>query len=457
MKTIKRNYYTFGLGTLGRDMLYTMVSMYLIYYLTDVLELSTKSLWAVTTVIVCARIFDALNDPIMGLIVDNTQTRIGKFKPWIILGGIISGLITILLFTDLNLNGSSFVLVFSLLYILWGIGYTANDIAYWSMLPSLSLIRKERERIGAFARLCANIGMFTIVAGIIPLTSLLEKHLGSMKDAYLILVIVIVFIMWLSMFVTVFGVKEKQIVTHKQEKTKFKDLAKTIIKNDQLVWISIAMALFMIGYISTTSFGLYYFKYAFGNESMYSVFAAVLGVSQILALLLFPLFSKKFNRRKLFTFATILVVMGYMVFFFSPMNMIYIGVAGVFMFFGQAFIQLLMLMFLADTVEYGHYKLGKRNESITFSLQPLINKMGGAVASGIVGATVIVSGIVDANSSADMTANGLLILKIAMLVIPLVLILTSYLIYFFKYKINSQFYNEIINTLRKKGELQSGD
>lgn len=457
MKTNKSNYYTFGLGTLGRDMLYTMVSMYLIYYLTDVLELETKTLWMVTTVIVCVRIFDALNDPIMGLIVDNTQTRIGKFKPWIIVGGIVSGVITILLFTDLNLKGTSFILVFSVLYIVWGIGYTANDIAYWSMLPALSLIRKERERIGAFARLCANIGMFTIVAGIIPFTSLLDKQLGSMTDAYFILVIIIVFIMWVSMTVTVFGVKEKKLISKKQDKTKLKDLAKTIIDNDQLVWISIAMALFMIGYITTTSFGLYFFKYAYGDETMYSVFAAVLGVSQILALILFPLFSKKFNRKALFTFATVLVVIGYIVFFFSPMNIIIIGIAGIFMFFGQAFIQLLMLMFLADTVEYGHYKLGKRNESITFSLQPLINKIGGAVASGVVGATVIISGIVDATSSSDMNARGLIILKVAMLVIPLILILISNVIYNTKYIINSKYYNEIINSLRKKGELQSGD
>ena len=79
-----------------------------------------------------------------------------------------------------------------------------------------------------------------------------------------------------------------------------------------------------------------------------------------------------------------LVVLGYLTFFFAPMNMIFIGAAGVLIFVGQAFIQLLMLMFLADTIEYGQWKTGKRNESVTFSIQPLINKIGGAIASGIV-------------------------------------------------------------------------
>ena len=99
-KGSKRNHYTFGLGTIGRDMLYSMVSMYLMYYLTDILRLPTSVMWWVTGIILAARIFDALNDPIMGVIVDNTHGRFGKFKPWIALGALLSGALTVLLVTD---------------------------------------------------------------------------------------------------------------------------------------------------------------------------------------------------------------------------------------------------------------------------------------------------------------------------------------------------------------------
>lgn len=102
----KRNKYTFGLGTIGRDMVYSMVSMYLIYYLTDIIELPTSALWWITVIVLCARIFDALNDPIMGVVVDNTSTRFGKFKPWIALGALLSGMLTVLLFTDFGLRGA---------------------------------------------------------------------------------------------------------------------------------------------------------------------------------------------------------------------------------------------------------------------------------------------------------------------------------------------------------------
>ena len=447
------NRYTFGLGTIGRDMLYSLISMYLIFYLTDIVELPNSVLWWITAIIMGARIFDALNDPVMGVIVDNTRTRWGKFKPWITIGAVTSGFFTIMLFTDFGLTGMGYVPLFAVLYLLWGISFTANDISYWSMLPSLSMNQKEREKIGAFARICANVGLFIVVAGIVPITNAIGDTTGSMKTAYLIFTIAIVIIMLAGQSITLFGVREKKGVFKKEEKTTLKGMVRAIFKNDQLLYTAIAMALFMIGYVTTTSFGLYYFKYAFGDEGMYSIFAVILGVAQITALAIFPLFSKRFNRKKLYTGATIFVFAGYVVFFFSPMNMIFIGIAGLLLFLGQAFIQLLMLMFLADTVEYGQWKLGKRNESVTFALQPFINKMGGAVASGIVGATVIISGINDAKTAADVTPGGLLTLKLAMFVLPLIFIIAGYLIYRFKYKIDQKMFKQMLAELEDRGDI----
>ena len=158
------------------------------------------------------------------------------------------------------------------------------------------------------------------------------------------------------------------------------------------------------------------------------VFAGVLGISQLAALSVFPQLTMKYSRKQLYTLSTAVVVIGYIIFFLSPMNMIPIGVAGIMIFVGQAFIQILMLMFLADTVEYGQWKLGRRNESITFSVQPLINKIGGAIASGIVGATLIISGINAAQTPDDVTETGLLILKLAMMILPLLFIAAGYLV-----------------------------
>ena len=448
-KNAKANRYFFGLGTVGRDMLYSLVSMYLIVYMTEILNLSDNTMWWMAGIFTVLRVFDAVNDPIMGFMVDNTHTRFGKFKPWIAIGGVIGGILTILFFTDLGMTGTAYIIAFVIIYLLWDLTYGANDIAYWSMLPSLTINQKEREKTGAFARICANIGLFACVVGILPITN----ALGGDKKAWFIFAVAIVLITWAFLCFTIFGVKENKAIVNKQENTTLKEMFSVLFKNDQLLFTAISMALFMIGYCTTTSFGVYFFKYAFKNENMYSVFAGVLGVSQLAALSVFPLFSKKFSRKQLYTGSTVLVVLGYIVFFFAPMNMIVIGIAGMLIFVGQAFIQLLMLMFLTDTIEYGQLKLGKRNESITFSVQPFINKIGGALASGIVTITLVLSGINSAATPDDVTASGLMMMKLAMLIFPLISIVAGYIVYRLKFKIDKEMFDKIVSELGERGDL----
>ena len=142
---------------------------------------------------------------------------------------------------------------------------------------------------------------------------------------------------------------------------------------------------------------------------------------------------------------------GYAIFFFAEVSIILIAAGAVLVFIGQAFIQTLMLMFLADTVEYGQWKLGKRNESITFSIQPFINKIGGAIATGIVSLTLILSGIkVDGGTVDAIGADGKLIIKAAMFVIPLIMIVVGYIVYLKKYKISEEFYSEMLKEIEAR-------
>ena len=449
----KRNKLCFGLGTIGRDMFYTMVSMYIMVYITEVLVVPDATLAILTTLLLGLRIFDAVNDPIMGLIVDNTKTRYGKFKPGMVLGGLVGAVAMVLMFFDMGLTGAAYAIVFAVCYLFWDIFYGLNDIAYWSMMPSLSTDQKEREKIGSFARICASIGLFAVVVGIIPATNALGSAAGSMKRGWLFFALIIAALMIGFQAITIIGVKERKGYFKEEESTSLREMFGVLFKNDQLLWVAISMSLFMIGYTTTTSFGVHFFKYAYGDENMYSMFALVLGISQLAALAIFTRFSKHFTRRKLYTGAIVLVVAGYLIFFFSPMNMLFIGVAGVLIFVGQAFIQMLMLMFLADSIEYGQWKLGKRNESVTFSIQPFINKIGGAIASGVLGLTLIISGINSARTPEEVSPGGITVMKTSMLLIPLVCIVVSYIINMTKYKIDEKRYAEILADLQKRGDI----
>ncbi len=451
-----RNRFCFGLGTIGRDMFYTTVSMYIMVYITEVLIVPDSTLALMTAVLLGLRVFDAFNDPLMGILVDNTKSRFGKFKPGMAIGALVGAVCMVLMFLDMGLTGAAYAAVFALCYLLWDVFYGLNDIAYWSMMPALSTDQKQREKIGSFARICANVGMFAVVVGILPLTKALGSALGSAKQGWFVFALIVAVLMLGFQAITLFGVKEHKGYFKEEEKTSLRDMLRVLFQNDQLLWVAVSMSLFMIGYSTTTSFGVHFFKYAYGNEDMYSIFALVLGVSQLTALSVFTWFSKRFTRRKLYTGATAMVVAGYLLFFFAPMDMRYIGIAGVLIFVGQAFIQLLMLMFLADSIEYGQWKLGKRNESITFSVQPFINKIGGAIASGVLGLTLIVSGINAAATPADVTAGGITMMKMSMLILPLLSIVAGYWIYMKKFKIDEKRYAEILTDLKQRGDIAAG-
>lgn len=449
----KRNKYCFGLGTVGRDMFYTLESMYLLFFLTEVRQLDDAMLALVGGTLTVLRILDAFNDPVTGIIVDNTRTRWGKFKPWMLVGALVGSVCLLLMFAELPLTGGAYVAVFALCYILWDIFYGVNDIAYWTLLPALSLDQRQRESMGAFARICANVGMYAVVVSVLPITGALTERFGSGQKAWFVFAAAVCALMIGFQLITIFGVREQQVFKE-EESTSLRDLVRVLFQNDQLLWTAVSMALFMTGYSTTTSFGTYYFKYAYGDEGMYSVFAGVLGVSQLLALLVFPKLSARLSRKKLYSAATVLVAAGYAVFFFAPVNMVPIAVAGVLLFVGQAFIQTLMLMFLADTIEYGQWKLGRRNDSVTFSVQPLINKLGGAVATGVVTVTLIFSGINQAEDASAVSAQGLLILKGAMMVLPMLAIGLGYFVYLKKYRIDGALYGKIVEDLRRRGDVQ---
>jgi melibiose permease/lactose/raffinose/galactose permease len=262
---------------------------------------------------------------------------------------------------------------------------------------------------------------------------------------------VIAIIYLLGLLFPLLGVKEKRVPVQQQESTTVKQMFRALLKNDQLMWTTLAMGLFMVGYCTTVNFAVTYMKYIFGNEGMYVVLVAIVGVSQLATLSVYPLVAAKMNRRSLYTLGTALVLVGYVVFFVAEISILLIALGAVLVFVGQAFIQTLMLMFLADTVEYGQWKLGKRNESITFSIQPLINKIGGAIATGIVSLTLIISGIkVDGGTVDAIGADGKLTVKLAMFAVPLVMIVAGYIIYLKKYKISEEYYSGILKDLEER-------
>ena len=462
----KLNKYCFGLGTVGRDALYSLVSMYLLVHLTDVVKFSDKGLGVIGIMLTFFGTFDAIIDPFVGAIVDNTKTRWGKFKPWILIGMIGTAILTVLMFHNFEMSETTHIVLLAITYLFFSIFFSLNDISYWSLMPAISKDQSVRESVGAFARICANVGMFAMVLIYLNVPSFFAGLGLNARDSYFVFAIIIAIIMMAFQSITLFGVKEDRSQLEKTERTSLKDLFRALFKNDQLLVTAISMALFMIGYCTTTGFGTYYFKYAVKNEDLYMVFAAVLAVAQLTALSVFPLFRKKFTRKQLYTGSMIAVTVSYIIFFLSFEWLPLIVLAGLGLFFAQAFIQLLMLLFLADAVEYGEWKLGKRNEAASFAVQPFINQFGGAVSKGIVSFTLIISGInmiaqsltgdklLDAEYILNNTSDSSVwIMKLSMMILPLICILVGFVLYQKKFIIDEEFYAKIVSDLEQKNTV----
>ncbi len=156
MKLTAKEKTAYGLGAVGKDMVYMLSASYILYYYQDILGVSAI---AMGVILLVARIFDAFNDPIMGIVVAKTKTRWGKFRPWLLIGTLTNAVILFLMFSaPPSLSGSGLVAYAAVTYILWGVTYTMMDIPYWSMIPAFTEGGKEREGLSALARSCAGVG-----------------------------------------------------------------------------------------------------------------------------------------------------------------------------------------------------------------------------------------------------------------------------------------------------------
>lgn len=475
-KVSLRTRLSYGLGTIGRDANYTLVSTYLMTYLTLAVGLSNWQLGAVGAVMIAARVWDAVNDPLMGTIIDNTRGRFGKFKPYILAGALLNSVFTVLLFSGAlpQRPEGLFVLMFAIAYILWGMSYTMNDIAFWGMLPALTVNPREREKVTSLARIGASVGLFAVTA-LVPLLTA-----GRMNSMYRSIAVAVAVVFVACQVLVVWGVQVKpNAITGAKSGVRLRDMLHIIVKNDQLLAIGLTMLLFNIAYFTTTGFGMFFFYFDYGNFGgpEFTYFALTIGLTQILVLALYPQLSKRMSRRQLFTRALVLVVVGYLGFmatgYLLPKTMPVLIAVGFVLFAGQAAIQMLQYILLADTVEYGQWKLGTRNESVVFSLRPFIDKLAGAVQAGALSLALILSGLnASANAISELESNAALpqeeiirrgneivqaippgstlILRVFMLLVPLLLICAAYFVYRKLYKLDEAGYARIIDELEKR-------
>lgn len=391
-KDFNRNKWFFSIGGIGRDFAYQLVATFYILFIQFVVGLTTAQFATVGLILVAMRIFDALNDPIMGAIIEGSRLKWGKYKPWILTGAILSAGVILAMFNS-GLQGWSFVIFFGIMSFLWSIVFTINDVSYWSMLPSLSSESKRRDSVATLTVVFATIG--AIAANLV----IMMFTVGNGAQSYPIIAIVtaIGFIAFQSL--TAFGVKEnKALTSHQKPKVSLKNMVTTIIRNDQLLWMVLIMLFYNIGSGLLIAFGYNFIYLFFGYNGMYgTIFIGIYAVTTIASQAFYPKFSKKFNRRQLTRFGLGGAIIGYILMglmgFFFP-NIILMYIFGAVIFTGQGIFYMTMILGVTNCIEYNEYKTGERKEAVIFSLRSLVAKMGSAFQQLIVIAVLAISGIV---------------------------------------------------------------
>ena len=485
-KIQKRNLIMFPLGTVGRDMVYNLVTSYLLTFVLFTRNLNAAQLSAITAIMVAARIFDALNDPVMGNIIERTRTRWGKFKPWLVIGILTTSLVVYATF-NVKLQGWQFVWFFGAMYFLYSITYTMHDIAYWGMVPALSSDANTRNQLTSRATLFAGIGG-VLAASLIPNFTAGDNALGgNAVTAYGLVALAIAIIAPIFLAFTVFGVKElRDYGDEPAPPVSFKMIIGTITGNDQLLWISLIFLLQQIGNgIVMSGVGQTYIYVEFGYKGIFFTAFQMLGMFVTAFLMIFyPAISRHMNRKKLMDILMIVGLVGYAIMLLPGLLMpgagmpkfILITVGYMLANFGQYGFYLIMMISIMNTVEYNELKHGTRDEGIVSSLRPFLTKLASALTVAIANVTYLTfhileytngiagfeqqanQGAISSEQKADAITTLLqgvhhgqsVGLLLVMTVLPCALMFASYVLYKRRYKLDEAEYDRICAELEER-------
>ena len=485
-KEFFRNKWFFSLGGVGRDLAYSLYTYFLLTFILYTKNVTDGQFAAISIIMIICRIWDGINDPIMGGIIENTRTKFGKFKPWIFIGAVTNAVVLVLIYS-LPLSGTAFVIAFTFLYLIWDITYTMNDIGYWSMMPALTSDPEQRNSITSVANLFAGLG--TILAnGLIPVFTVGSLAIGgSAITAYKVISVVIALAFVGCQTMTCVGVKEKNIANAPlEEKVGFKKMVSILLNNKQVLWTAVILLFSSLSGTLLTAFGTNYIYLTYGYEGSFATYFTIcFGASSAMVYVVYPALAKRINRLKLCTVSLGLSAVGYIVFAVcgtlitakTPSFIVLCG-AGFIIGFGYNIFYLVAAVCLANTIEYNEYITGNRDESIIFSIRPFMSKLSSSLQQLIImivylaiGLTAITNQISDAENKATShaitevekldiinTAIGgadssmTLILRLVMAILPLVFMGIAYYVIRNKYIITEDKYNEILAELDKRKE-----
>lgn len=457
MRLRAREKAAYGLGAIGKDMVYMLSASYVLYYYQDLLGVNAV---AMGIILMAARIFDAFNDPIMGVIVAKTKTRWGKFRPWLMIGTVLNAFVLYFMFaTPPAMDGSGLVAYAAITYILWGVTYTMMDIPYWSMIPAFTEGGKEREGLSTMARSCAGAGSAIVTV----ITMIAVKALGASAGAdweragfgRFALIVAVIFVICIT--VTCLMIKEKS--TENMETVSVKEMFRALLQNDQAMVVVATIVFVNSAIYITSNLVIYFFKYDVGGAewyNSYTLFNTFGGAVQILSMMiLLPLLRKVMGVTKLAKLCFGMFIVGYLsllgICFTGMKEIVMLLIPGFFIFAANGIMTVLTTVFLANTVDYGELKNGRRDESVIFSMQTFVVKLASGVSAFIASLCLSIFKISEnTESAAAVAASSVIGLRMTMTVLPVIGIVAAIIVFAKKFALTEDKVEQIAEELKEK-------
>lgn len=484
----KRNAWVYSIGGVGRDLAYSLYTYFLLTFILYTKGVTDGQFAAISIIMIICRIWDGVNDPIMGGIIEKTRSKFGKFKPWILIGAITNAIVLVLIYT-IPVKGSAFVVAFTFLYLIWDITYTMNDIGYWSMLPSLTSEPAERDFVTSISNLFAGLGS-VLANGLIPIFTVGSLSIGgNAVTGYRVVSVVIALTFIGCQSLVCVGVKEKPQLHTEDENTGFKQMIKILLGNKQVLWTALMLLFVNLSGTLLTAFGTNYIYLSYGYEGKFTtIFVIFFGASSALSYVLYPILTKKLKRIQIVRFSFAMTIVGYILFFLSGQlikgTASFYCLCGISFFIGIGYslFYIIGAVCLSNTIEYNEYLTGERNEALIFSVRPFMAKMSSSLQQLIImivylaiGLTAITNQISDAENlalqnkaimseeaaeaiktatveSVLSTADSSMTfwLRLVMAVLPVVFMGIGYFVLSKKFEIDEDRYDEILAKLKEK-------
>ena len=451
----KKQFAAYGLGAVGKDMVYALSASYIMYYYQDILGLSASF---VGFILMIARVFDAANDPFMGVVVAKTNTKWGKFRPWLFTGTILNAFVLYALFAVPAISGKALMIYFAVMYILWGVTYTMMDIPFWSMIPAVTSTTKDRENLSVVGRTCAGVGyalinVFTVMA-VSKLGGGIERT-GFRLFALIIAILFVIFILF-----TCFTIREQK--EENMQTTSVKEMFKALFNNDQAIVTVVTIVLINSALYITSNLLIYFFKYDIGGttwKDAYTLFTSVGGISQILGMMVvYPILRSKLSNTIIFKLGLCLAIFGYafllalcLLGYSSVLTMLM--VPGIMIFVSNGILTVLTTVFLANTVDYGEVKTGHREESVIFSMQTFVVKAASGLAVFITGVSLDLIGLTSKDGLGEgipTFSSPLLGLRLLMTILPMIGLVLALVLFTKKFILTDEKAEQIRKQLEEK-------